>query len=412
MPSGLTANNPQILPLPDKPSIAVLPFQNMSGDPEQEYFVDGLVEDIITALSRISWFFVIARNSTFTYKGKSADVRQVGRELGVRYVLEGSVRKAGNRLRITGQLIDTASGSHIWADRYDGALEDVFELQDKITSSVVSIIEPKVQESEIKRAQGKVTENLTAYDLYMRAVALLYDFNEEANGKALVFLERAIALDNRYSSAHGAVCWCMIDRNQQRWGNLDETRARGLQAAKLAVEFGKDDASALGLAGLAIGTLGGGTDAGLAQCERAVALNPNSVVALGTAGSLHNVAGNYEKALKYCEASMRLNPIDPNGFRTYAMIGWSQLHMGQPQTALGWADKALGEQPSFRAALILRMTALALMGRTDEAVAIASQLKAQVPTWSIAAFRANSLSPRDERRDVVEVVLRKAGVPE
>lgn len=400
------------LALPDKPSIAVLPFQNMSGDPEQEYFVDGLVEDIITALSRISWFFVIARNSSFTYKGTSVDVRQVGRELGVRYVLEGSVRKAGNRLRITGQLIDSATGNHIWADRYDGAFEDVFELQDKVTSSVVSTIEPKVQESEIKRAQAKVTENLTAYDLYMRAVALLYDFNEEANGKALVLLERAISLDNRYSSAHGAVCWCMIDRNQQRWGNLEETRARGLQAARLAIEFGKDDAAALGLAGLATGVLGGGTDVGLAQCERAVALNPNSTVALATAGTLHSVAGNYEQALKYCEASMRLNPIDPNGFRTYSMIGWTQLNKGQPQTALGWADKALGEQPAFRTALGLRMAALALLGRTDEAVAIATRLKAQVPTATIAFFGANPLFPKDERRELIEAVLRQAGVPD
>jgi tetratricopeptide (TPR) repeat protein len=276
---------------------------------------------------------------------------------------------------------------------------------------VVSTIEPKVQESEIRRAQGKVTKNLTAYDLYMRAVALLYEFNEEASDKALALLERAIGLDNRYSSAHGAICWCMIDRNQQRWGNLDETRARGLQAARLAVEFGKDDASALGLAGLAMGVLGGGTDAGLAQCERAVALNPNSSVALGTAGSLHNVAGNYDKALKYVQASIRLNPIDPNGFRTFSMAGWAHLHTGEPEIALGWADKALSEQPSFRTALLLKMTALALLGRTDEAVASASRLMALNPT-TIAAFRANPFFPRDERRHAVEKVLRQAGAPE
>ena len=218
---------PAALALPDKPSVAVMPFQNMSGDPEQEYFVDGLVEDIITALSRISAFFVMARNSSFTYKGRAVDVRQVGQELGVRYVLEGSVRKAGGRLRITGQLVDTTTGNHIWADRYEGALEDVFDLQDRITSSVVAVIEPKVQQAEIKRAQAKPTENLTAYDLYLHAFAAHSDYEEDSNNGALALLARAVAIDPRFSTAYGLMANCQVHRLNRGWGSVaDAIRER------------------------------------------------------------------------------------------------------------------------------------------------------------------------------------------
>jgi adenylate cyclase len=206
------------LPLPDKPSIAVLPFQNMSGDPEQDYFVDGLVEDIITALSRISWFFVIARNSSFTYKGRAVDVRQVGRELGVRYVVEGSVRKAGNKLRISGQLVDTASGNHIWADRFDGTLEDVFDLQDKITSNVAGAIEPRVQQAEIRRAQAKLTDSLSAYDLLLRALACVQEAKGESINEALRLTEQAIVADRQFSSAYGVKAICHVQRMRRAGG--------------------------------------------------------------------------------------------------------------------------------------------------------------------------------------------------
>ena len=271
------ATAPAALALPDKPSVAVMPFQNMSGDSEQEYFVDGLVEDIITALSRISAFFVMARNSSFTYKGRAVDVRQIGQDLGVRYVLEGSVRKAGGRLRITGQLVDTTTGNHIWADRYEGALEDVFDLQDRITSSVVAVIEPKVQQAEIKRAQAKSTENLTAYDLYLRAFAAHSDYEEESNNRALALLARAVAIDPRFSSAYGLMANCHVHRLNRGWGSVADAKKRGLEAAKLAAETGRDDPRALGWAANGIARFGGNIEEALAHIERALSLSPDSV---------------------------------------------------------------------------------------------------------------------------------------
>jgi adenylate cyclase len=214
------------LPLPDKPSLAVLPFQNMSGDPEQEYFVDGMVEEIITAISRLPWLFVIARNSSFSYKGKSPDLRQVGRELGVRYVLEGSVRKAGNRVRITGQLIDTASGAHIWADRFDGALDDIFALQDEMASSVVGAIEPKLRQSEMERAARKPTESLDAYDLYLRALSLEHQYTEEGMREAIVLSQKAIAIASSYPPAAAMIGWCRLIQRVQSWGSVSAKMSR------------------------------------------------------------------------------------------------------------------------------------------------------------------------------------------
>ena len=230
------------LPLPDKPSLAVLPFQNLSGDPEQEYFVDGIVEVIITAISRLHWLFVIARNSSFAYKGKSPDLRQVGRELGVRYVLEGSVRKAGSRVRITGQLIDTTSGAHIWADRFDGALDDIFELQDQVASSVVGAIEPRLRQSEIERATRKPTESLDAYDLYLRALAEFHKYTEEGMREAVALLQRALAIDPSYAPAAAMIGWCRGWQRLQGWGPLSDAEiAEAARLARQAIEAGRDD---------------------------------------------------------------------------------------------------------------------------------------------------------------------------
>ena len=241
------------LSLPDKPSIAVLPFQNMSGDPEQEYFADGMVEDITTALSRMRWLFVIARNSSFTYKGRAVDVKQVGRELGVRYVLEGSVRKAGNRVRITGQLIDAATGAHLWADRFDGELADIFELQDQVTSSVVGAIAPKLEQAEIERVKRKPTESLDAYDYFLRGMAAFHQFSKAANAEALEMFSRAIERDPRFASAYGMAARCYLQRKGFGWvATAEREIAEAEKLARRAAELGRDDAVALCAAGFSL----------------------------------------------------------------------------------------------------------------------------------------------------------------
>jgi adenylate cyclase len=264
------------LPLPDKPSIAVLPFQNMSGDPEQEYFADGMVEEIITALSRMRWLFVIARNSSFAYKGRTVDVKQVGRELGVRYILEGSVRKAGNRVRISGQLIDTATGAHLWADRIDGGLDDIFDLQDQVTASVVGAISPKLEQAEIERARRKPTESLDAYDYYLRGLASHNQWNREGNAEALSSFYRAIELDPNFAAAYGMAAHCYNQRKENGWiiDRAKET-AEAARLVRRAVKIGRDDAVALCFGGLTLGYMLGNIEDGAAFVDRALALDSN-----------------------------------------------------------------------------------------------------------------------------------------
>src|SRR6266436_6922289 len=273
------------LALPDKPSLAVLPFANMSGDPEQEYFVDGMVEDITTAIARLPWLLVIAPNSSFAYKGKSPDLRQVGRELGVRYVLEGSVRKAGNRVRITGQLIDTTTGVHIWTDRIDGALDDIFELQDQVASKVVGAMEPRLRLSEIERATRKPTESLDAYDLYLRAVAQTHKFTEESLREAVALAKNALAIDPSYAPAAALIGWCRTLQRVQGWGAVSDAEiAEAVLLARQAIEAGRDDPDVLSLAGTTILFLAGEPAAAVAAIDRALTLNPNSALAWGARG--------------------------------------------------------------------------------------------------------------------------------
>ena len=296
------------LPLPDKPSIAVLPFQNLSGDPEQEYFADGMVEEIITALSRIRWLFVIARNSSFTYKGQVVNAKQVGKELGVRYVLEGSVRKAGQRVRITGQLIDAVTDAHLWADRFDGSLEDVFELQDKVASSVAGVIEPALQTAETARSAVRPTNDLTAYDLYLRAFALVAPSNRQASD-ALLLLEQAIAHDPHYGPALAlaAVC-CSVLVSDGRSEDPDADTAKGLDFARRALEVASDDPGVL--VNIAASSSYFGEDIGsmTALVDRALALNPSFARAWRISGTLRIWAGQPDIAIEHLETSRRLNP--------------------------------------------------------------------------------------------------------
>src|SRR5262245_27407377 len=280
------------LAMPEKPSIAVLPFDNLSGDPEQEYFADGIVEDIITALSRIHWLFVIARNSSFTYKGKSVDVKRVARELGVRYVLEGSVRKASNRVRITGQLVDATTGAHVWANRFDGALDDIFDLQDHVTASVVGAIEPRLQQAEIERAGRKPTESLDAYDYFLRGMASFHLFTRDRLLEARRLFQRATELDANYASAYGMAAWCVCLSKTNGW-LFDPEReiAEGVRLARRAVAVGKDDPTALWSGGINLAYLAAEVETGAAYIDRAIVLNPNSAAAWSMSGWLRIYLG-------------------------------------------------------------------------------------------------------------------------
>ena len=279
-PITAAAASTELLPLPDKPSLAVLPFQNMTGDAEQEYFVDGMVEEITTAIARLPWLFVIARNSAFTYKGKPVDVKQVARELGVRYVLEGSVRKAGNRVRITGQLIDTTTSAHIWVDRFDGALDDIFELQDQVASNVAGAIEPKLRQSEIARASRKPTDSLDAYDLYLRALALRDKPTAESVPEAIALLRRALTIDPNYAPAKATIGWFRVHEATHGRNPVSEAdAAEAVAFAKEVLEAGKDDPDTLWMAGCTLIFLAGERDIAAAAIDRALMLNPNAALA-------------------------------------------------------------------------------------------------------------------------------------
>jgi adenylate cyclase len=303
-----------------KPSIAVLPFTNMSGDPEQEYFVDGMVEDIITALSRSNQLFVIARNSTFTYKGRAVDVRQVAKDLGVRYVLEGGARRAGKRVRITGQLIDAATGAHLWADRFDGDLEAVFELQDKITASVVGAIEPTVRKAEIERARRKPVDNLDAYDLYLRALPHVYAMLPDENCREFELLKKAIDLDPNNAPALAHAAWCIEQRLTRGWPGIgDDDKRLAIAFARRALATGSEDAHAVVIAGFVLTMVARDYAAGLDAARRSIEKNPGSGFVNFLAGTATVFAGDPEEALVLLKRAMALGPLDPS-FYMYLMI--------------------------------------------------------------------------------------------
>jgi TolB-like protein/Tfp pilus assembly protein PilF len=360
------------LALPDKPSIAVLPFQNMSGDPEQEYFADGMVEEIITGLSRIKWLFVIARNSSFVYKGKAVDVRQVGRELGVRYVLEGAVRKAGDRVRITAQLLESETGAHLWADRYDGKLDDVFDLQDQITEKVVGVVEPNLQRSEIERSRRKRPENLDAYDLYLRALPHVASAMPADARIAAGFLEDALRLDPNYAAAHAFVAWCHEICFMR--GGVDEAdKIAGLRHAHTAIASGTDDATTLAVAAFVIDILSKDHKAALSAIERALALNPSSATALYWGALIHASNGNSAAATAYANRALRLSPFDPVAFAAHGALGHVAFQEERYDEAASCYDKAVQANPRFSLYYFAQAIALALAGRLDEARPIVGQ---------------------------------------
>jgi len=401
------------LALPDKPSIAVLPFQNMSGDPEQEYFADGMVEEIITALSRIRWLFVIARNSSFTYKGKPVDVKQVARELGVRYILEGSVRKAGGRVRITAQLIDASTGAHLWADRFDGSLEGVFELQDQVASGVVGSIEPRLRQSEIERANRKLTESLDAYDLYLRALALRDIHTDESVREAVSLLKRALAIDPNYAPAKALIGWHRVHQTSHGRSPVSDTdTAEAVALARQALEAGKDDPDTLWMAAATLTIFAGELTVAAAAIDRALTLNPNSAHAWMVRGVVSVNLGQPGPAIEACERAMRLSPLDRQ--RRNFTTGIARAHLvGRYEEAADWAERTLRDEPGYRAALVTKAIACAHLARMEEArAALSQQIEAQ-PGLTIARYRAfwsRVFSP--ELMEISLSGLRKAGLPE
>jgi TolB-like protein/tetratricopeptide (TPR) repeat protein len=398
--------------LPDKPSIAVLPFQNLSGDPEQEYFADGMVEDIITALSRIPWLFVIARNSSFTYRGRAVDIKEVGRELGVRYVLEGSVRKAANRVRISGQLIDAATGVHLWAERFEGMIDSVFELQDQMTESVVGAIAPTLERAEIERAKRKPTENLDAYDYYLRGMASFYQRSRDATSNALRLFLRAIELDRDFASAYGMAAWCYVWRRYNGWA-IDPAQEgiEGARLARQAVELGKDDAVALARGGYALGFLIGEFDSGMAFIDRALRLTPNLATTWVLSGLLRNYAGEPEIAIQHLARAMRLSPLDPSLYHMQAGTGLAHFLAGRFDDACHWAEGALREEPNHVPACAVAAAAHALAGRLEQARQAMAHLRQVHSRLRVSLFTA-LLFRRPEHLALWQNGLRKAGLPE
>jgi adenylate cyclase len=361
------------LSLPDRPSIAVLPFQNMSGDPEQDYFADGMVDDIITGLSRIKWLFVIARNTTFTYKGRAVDVKQVGRELGVRYVLEGSVRKAADRVRIVGQLIDSANGTHVWAERYDRKVDDVFALQDEITMSVVGAIEPSLRQAEIERAKRKRPDNLDAYDLVLRALPDVYSRMPDESRRALVLLDRALTLDPNYALAHGFAAECHHSIFLR--GGLDEERRQdSIRHAQAAIAHGQDDALALTFAGFSLAMDGHDREAGYAAFDAALAVSPSTALAYTLGSVVLAWAGEAERTIEWAERGLRLSPLDPWRGSAYIAIASGHFQLGRYEESTAQARKAVQYSPGFSIAWMLLAASLAKLGQLDEAKAAAARV--------------------------------------
>jgi len=403
----------EALPLPSKPSIAVLPFENLSGDREQEYFADGMVEEIITALSRFRGLFVIARNSSFTYKGRAVDVKQVGRELGVRYILEGSVRKSSSRVRISGQLIDSATGVHLWADRFDGPLDDIFDLQDQVTASVVGAIAPKLEQAEIDRAKRKPTENLDAYDYFLRGLAAFHQWTSGANVEALSAFYRAIELDPSFASAYALAARCYAQRKISGWmiDRMQEV-AEAERLARRAVELGKDDAVALCFGGWALARVVGDLDTGAALVDQALILNPNLAVAWFCSGWLKVSLGEPEVAIKHSTHAMRLSPSDPLLNRTQGAIATAHLFAGRYDEACSWAEKALMQQPTYVSALQCLAASHGLAGRLKEARKAMERLRIADPTFTASTPGDRIPLRRTEDLAKLSEGLRLAGLPE
>jgi TolB-like protein/Tfp pilus assembly protein PilF len=398
------------LPLPDKPSIAVLPFQNMSGDPEQEYFADGMVEEIITALSKIRWFFVIARNSTFAYKGRAVDVKQVGRELGVRYVLEGSVRKGGNRMRITAQLVEAETGNHVWAERYDRDLGDIFAVQDEITERVVAAIEPELYAAENIRSQRKPPESLDAWECVIRALSAIGQGTRQSNAEAERLCRRAITIAPGYGQAHSLLAWALIRRTI--WSGDLRTAASEISAeTQTALALDDRDPWAHLAQGNLFNRLRRPAEAGRAL-RRALELNPNFALAHALLGSSLANQGAHEDALDSAQHALRLSPSDRSvgAFASLALAG-AYFGTGRYVECVTWARTMIERSPEHIGGHAYLAAALAMQGELTAAAEARDALLRLRPGYSLAWMTEN-LPPTGELAERLRDAFRKAGVPE
>jgi len=378
------------LPLPDKPSIAVLPFQNMSGDPEQEYFADGIVEDIITALSRFRSLFVIARNSSFTYKGKAVDIKQVGRELGVRYLLEGSVRKSAGRVRITGQLIDSATGAHVWGERYDGKLEDVFELQDQVTASVVGELLVNVQLAEIERANRKPTANLDAYDCFWRGLAQYVKYTKSGSDAALAYFHKAIELDETFASAYAVAGVVYNVRKQNLWMlNVAQETAEAIRLARYAIELDQMDEAVLCRSGTVLAYLAGELDLGADCIRRGLAINPNFAVGWHLSAWVQIFLGNHQTALEHIRQYERLSPRDPNLIQSKLQLSYAHAFQGHFEEAVSLAEQIVTGWPTYMPGWRVLASYRALAGDVASANIAARKALELEPSLTVSAMVAN-----------------------
>jgi TolB-like protein len=385
----------------------------MSGDPEQEYFADGIAEDIITALSHCNALFVIARNSSFTYKGKTVDVRQVGRELGVRYVLEGSVRRSGARLRVTGQLNEAESGNHMWADHFDGDMSDVFDFQDRITECVVAAIEPNLQRAEIERLKRKPAKNLDAYDLLLRAQQLEYEFTEESLREALGCLKDALAIDPAYAPAMALAAYCQAERRVQGWMREPATEiTEGQRLATRAIELGKDDGNVLWMASWAVRQLANDGRRARELASRSLLINPNSAVALAISGWNEATVDNPIKALELFQRAERLSPRDPKGWFIAAGMAHAHYVAGQFDEAVTWAKKALAQNPRFATALRYLAASLAKLGKSEEAAEAMRDIRRHEPQLTLSLLRKRIMFMEESVWQKFAGGLRLAGLPE
>jgi adenylate cyclase len=402
------------LPLPDKPSIAVLPFQNMSGDPEQEYFADGMVEEITTALSRNKQLFVVARNSSFSFKGKAIDIQQVARHLGVRYVLEGSVRKSGNRIRIAGQFIDAASGAHLWADRYDGALDDLFELQDRIAANVVGAVAPSLSRAEIERAERKPTSSLDAYDYYLRGLSAHWQYTRDGTDQAVAFYEQAIELDPQFAMAYAALAAALNLRNT--WGWSTDRTADDVSRAKACVEIalrlgGQDPWVAARCLVALIGTLDE-VERAENLADEAIRLDPNCMLAWLWGGRAKMGLGDHRTAIDYLQRAQRLSPLDPRIFEAQAYLAYAHFFLGNYQEGLKLALAALRHRPNFPAALRAAMACSALCGNLEAAQNLWRQVALLSPSDRVSETRKRGGFRSDNDLAKIQEAYRLAGMPE